>query len=150
MALAQEPTATALGTMAKVADAPNADPSFSTSNEDSGRLAFETGGSTFMVNYPFVYPSAKENAPDVFKNMEAARYPRVVADMPSKPPLGGIILGVSAFSNNKPAGFRGDQVPDPARRTSSRSRPPAGLPPVDREPLRGRSRSRRYTPASRT
>jgi multiple sugar transport system substrate-binding protein len=104
-ALDPEPTGTALATMATLARAPFGDSSFSTSNEDSGRLAFETGGSSFMVNYPFVYPSAKENAPDVFKNMEAARYPRVVDDIPSKPPLGGIILGVSAFSNSKDQAF---------------------------------------------
>lgn len=104
-ALAPDPTATALATMATLARGPFADSSFSTSDEDSGRLAFETGGSSFMVNYPFVYPSAKENAPDVFKNIKAARYPRVVEDIPSKPPLGGIILGVSAFSNHKDESF---------------------------------------------
>ena len=129
VALAEEPTAKALGTMAKVADAPNADPSFSTSNEDSGRLAFETGGSTFMVNYPFVYPSAKENAPDVFKNMEAARYPRVDPGMPSKPPLGGIILGVSAFSNNKDAAFEAAKcLAQPQNQVEIAAA--AGLPPV--------------------
>ena len=105
VALAQEPTATALGTMAELANSSFADPSFSTSNEDSARLAFESGGSSFMINYPFVYPSAKENAPDVFKNIAAARYPRVVPNMPSKPPLGGIILGVSSFSKNKRPAF---------------------------------------------
>ena len=105
VALEEGPTAKALGTMARVADAATADPSFSTSNEDSGRLAFETGGSTFMLNYPFVYPSAKGNAPDVFKNMKAARYPRVDPGIPSKPPLGGIILGVSSFSQHKPEAF---------------------------------------------
>ena len=29
------------------------------------------GGSAFMLNYPFVYPSAKDNAPDIFKQMAA-------------------------------------------------------------------------------
>ena len=36
-----------------------------------------------MINYPFVYPSAKENAPDVFKQMEAAKFPAVVEGEPS-------------------------------------------------------------------
>ena len=51
-----------------------------------------------MINYPFVYPSAKENAPDVFKVMKAAKYPQVDPSLPSTPPLGGINLGVSAYS----------------------------------------------------
>ena len=105
VALEPQATDTALGTMAELANSPYADPSFSTSTEDSARLGFESGSSAFMLNYPFVYPSAKENAPEVFKNLGAARYPRVVDDIPSEPPLGGIILGVSAFSNHKPEAF---------------------------------------------
>ena len=62
-------------------------------------MAFEAENSNFMINYPFVYPSAKENAPDVFKNMGAAKYPAVVEGQESRPPLGGINIGVSSFSN---------------------------------------------------
>ena len=58
-----------------------------------------------MINYPFVYPSAKENAPDVFKQMGAAIYPAIDADKPRRPPLGGINLGVSAFSEHKDLTF---------------------------------------------
>jgi multiple sugar transport system substrate-binding protein len=105
VALAPDPTATALGTMAELANSPYADPSLSTSTEDSARLAFESGNSAFMLNYPFVYPSAEANAPEIFKNMGAARYPAISSEMPSKPPLGGIILGVSAFSNYKDQAF---------------------------------------------
>jgi multiple sugar transport system substrate-binding protein len=54
-----------------------------------------------MVNYPFVYTSAKENAPDVFKNMGVATFPKVDEDKEAKPPLGGINIGVSAFSDKK-------------------------------------------------
>ena len=39
-------------------------PNLTTSNEDTARLGFEAGNSTFMINYPFVYPSAKANAPE--------------------------------------------------------------------------------------
>jgi len=95
----------ALGTMVELADSPYADPSMSTSDEDTSRLAFETGTAAFMLNYPFVYPSAKDNAPDIFKNMEAAPYPRVDANRPSAPPLGGINLGVSSYSENKEESF---------------------------------------------
>ena len=58
-----------------------------------------------MLNYPFVYPSAKENAPDVFKNLGEALYPRVDPNRPSAPPLGGINLGVSSYSEHKEEAF---------------------------------------------
>ena len=58
-----------------------------------------------MVNYPFVYPSAKENAPDIFKQLGEARYPRVDTSIPSAPPLGGINLAVSSFSEHKDEAF---------------------------------------------
>lgn len=106
-AVALDPAATekALGLMVQLADSPYADPAMSTSNEDTARLSFESGDSAFMLNYPFVYPSAKENAPDVFKQIAAAPYPRVDATMPARPPLGGINLGVSSFSDNKDEAF---------------------------------------------
>ena len=91
----------ALGLMVELANSEAADPSQSTSNEDTSRLSFEAGSSSFMINYPFVYPSAKENAPDVFKNLGEALYPRVDANRPSAPPLGGINLGVSSYSEHK-------------------------------------------------
>jgi multiple sugar transport system substrate-binding protein len=105
LVLEQEPTERALSVMGRLSTSEAADPSITTSNEDTARLAFESGSSAFMINYPFVYPSAKENAPDVFKTMKAARYPRVEPDIPSAPPLGGINLGVSAFSENPDLAF---------------------------------------------
>jgi len=105
VALAPEPTKLALATMGRLANSPAASADISTSTEDSARLAFESGDSTFMINYPFVFPSAKENAPDVFRTMAAAKYPRVRPDVESHPPLGGINLAVSAFSQNKDLAF---------------------------------------------
>jgi multiple sugar transport system substrate-binding protein len=103
--LAEEPTLRALEVMGQLSQSEAADPAITTSEEDPGRLAFEAGSSAFMINYPFVYPSAKENAPDIFKVMKAAKYPQIDADTPSAPPLGGINLGVSAFSKNKDLAF---------------------------------------------
>src|SRR6266542_1248567 len=42
-----------------------ADPSLSVQQEDQSRLAFESGDAAFQVNYPFIYPSAQQNAPDL-------------------------------------------------------------------------------------
>ena len=104
-ALDPEPTRAALEVMRTVARPPFADPSQPTQAEDEGRLSFETGGPSFMVNYPFIYPSAKENAPDVFENIGAARFPSVSDSEPSAPPLGGLNLAVGAYSEHKAESF---------------------------------------------
>ncbi len=96
--LEQGPTEEAIATMAEFAGSPVAPPNVDTSTEDTARLGFEAGEASFMINYPFVYPSAAENAPDVFEQIAATKYPAVVEGEPSRPPLGGINLGVSAFS----------------------------------------------------
>jgi multiple sugar transport system substrate-binding protein len=98
-------TERALRTMGEVAGSQAAAANIDTSQEDSARLGFESGNSSFMVNYPFVHPSAKENAPEVFRNMGVAKYPKVVRELESKPPLGGINVGVSAFSKKKDLAF---------------------------------------------
>ena len=103
--LEEGPTERALEVMGKFGRSSTAPPDIDTSTEDTARLSFEAGDSAFMLNYPFVYPSAKENAPDVFKQMAAARYPAVDAGKPSRPPLGGINLGISAYSANKDLAF---------------------------------------------
>jgi multiple sugar transport system substrate-binding protein len=99
--LQQEPTERALEVMGKLSTSDAADPAITTSEEDPARLAFEAGSAAFQINYPFVYPSAQENAPDIFKVMKAAKYPAVDPGTPSAPPLGGINLGVSAYSENQ-------------------------------------------------
>ena len=82
-----------------------------------------------MINYPFVYPSAKEKAPDVFKVMKAAKYPAIDEGIPSAPPLGGINLGVSAFSQNQDLAFEAIEClikPENQLATATAG----GLPPV--------------------
>jgi multiple sugar transport system substrate-binding protein len=89
----------------QLARSPAADPSLGVQMEDQNRLAFETGEAAFELNYPFVYPSAQQNAPALAKQMGWAEYPRVDADRPSRPPVGGIDLAVSAFSPHKQQAF---------------------------------------------
>jgi multiple sugar transport system substrate-binding protein len=103
--LEQGPTEKALAVMGRLANSSAAPPGLSTSDEDSARLGFEAGESAFMTNYTFAYASAKEEAPDIFKNMGFARFPRVDASVPSKPPLGGFNLAVSSYSKNKDVDF---------------------------------------------
>ncbi|HSK50259.1 MAG TPA: ABC transporter substrate-binding protein [Solirubrobacterales bacterium] len=103
--LAEGPTTKALEVMGRLADSSAAPANLSTSDEDSARLGFEAGESAFMTNYTFAYASAQSEAPEVGKEMGAARFPRVDPGRPSKPPLGGFNLAVSAFSENKDVAF---------------------------------------------
>ena len=103
--LRQAPTEKALEVMGRLANSSAAPPSLSTSDEDSARLGFEAGESAFMTNYTFAYASAQAEAPDIGKEMGFARFPRVDASKPSKPPLGGFNLAVSSFSKNKDVDF---------------------------------------------
>ena len=103
--LAEEPTKQALSILGRLSNSPVAAPNITTSTEDTARLGFEAGNSAFQINYPFVFPSAKENAPKVFEQMGVAQYPAVEAGQESKPPIGGINIGVSAFSEHKEQAF---------------------------------------------
>ena len=103
--LPEGPTDEALAVMGRLGNSPGAAPDIDTSTEDTARLGFEAGDSAFMVNYTFAYASAQANAPDVAKNMGFAKYPRVVPSEPSRPPLGGFNLGVSAFSDHPEEAF---------------------------------------------
>jgi multiple sugar transport system substrate-binding protein len=103
--LDKAPTEKALGIIGRLSHSPVAPANITTANEDSARLGFEAGNSAFQINYPFVYPSAKENAPDIFKQMGAAQYPAVDDEHPAKPPIGGINIGVSAYSKHKAEAF---------------------------------------------
>jgi multiple sugar transport system substrate-binding protein len=105
LALPAGPTTRTLETLRRVATSPAADPALSTAQEDDARLAFETGDSSFMVNYTFVWPSAQENAPQVAANMGWARWPRVNPDEPSHVTVGGINIGVGAYSKQPELAF---------------------------------------------
>ncbi len=103
--LEKAPTEKALGIVGRLSRSDIAPTNLTTANEDSARLGFEAGNSAFQINYPFVYPSAKSNAPKIFAQMGAAQYPAVEAGKPAKPPIGGINIGVSAYSKHKDLAF---------------------------------------------
>ena len=71
-------TSRALAVMNALATSPAADPALSTADKDQARLAFETGKASFMVNYTYVWASARQDAPQVFRHMGWARWPAVV------------------------------------------------------------------------
>ena len=75
-----------------------------TNQEDQARLGFEAGRSVYELNYTFIYPSAAA-IKGFQKKIGWARYPRTVADKPSRPPLGGINIGVGAYTEHPQLAF---------------------------------------------
>ena len=96
---------TAARIMKTLATSKAGDPSISAEKEDQNRIAFESGNAAFEVNYPFIYPSAKEGAPQIFKNLAWKPYPAVDAQHPAKAPIGGINWGVGAYTKHPAEAF---------------------------------------------
>lgn len=85
-------------------------PDFTTSNEGTslGAMFPEEGPGEFMTNWTFVYknyegivggPGGPADEAE-FEDLGWARYPQTVAGEESAPPVGGINIGVGAFSEN--------------------------------------------------
>ena len=84
-----------------------ADPALSTTDEEAGRAAFQGAQGGYMVNWAYIYGAAQEAVAAgtldkaVLDDIGWGRYPRVDANAPSRPPLGGINMGIGAFSKHK-------------------------------------------------
>ena len=108
------PATKALTIMKRLATSAAADPSLSVQMEDQNRLAMESGTAAFEINYPFVYPSMQTNNPKVKTyngkslrdNFKYAPYPRVDANTPSKPSIGGNDLAISRYSQHSTMAFK--------------------------------------------
>jgi len=105
VSLAPEPTHRALEIMHRLATSSVADPGLATAREDQGRLAFEQGSPSFMLNYTYVWPSAHADAPAVAAHMGWARWPAVIPGRPSRVTLGGINLGIGAYTRHPKLAF---------------------------------------------
>lgn len=94
----------------QLADSPAAQPDFSVSNEGTslGQMFPADGAGEFMTNWTFVYKNyeglvGKAGGPadeEQFKDLGWARYPATVEGEESKPPIGGIDIGVGAYSEH--------------------------------------------------
>jgi multiple sugar transport system substrate-binding protein len=84
-----------------------ANPALSTTDEEAGRAAFQSAQGGYMVNWAYIYGAAQEAVAAgtldraVLDDIGWGRYPRVDAGTPSRPPLGGINLGIGAFGKHK-------------------------------------------------
>jgi multiple sugar transport system substrate-binding protein len=74
------------------------DPDLPVSNEGTAESSFSGDSGGFMVNWTYIYLSYAEDLGD---DLGWARYPRTVEGEPSKPPTGGINIGVGAYSDHK-------------------------------------------------
>lgn len=85
--------------IAALAASPAAEPDLSVSNEGTvlGPLGSERGG--FMVNWTFAFNNYAGG--DVADDLGWARYPQTVEGEQSRPPTGGINVGVSPYGSNK-------------------------------------------------
>jgi multiple sugar transport system substrate-binding protein len=102
-------TLRALQVMKTFATAGVTSPSFPNAIEDDVRLAFQTGGGAFELNWPYVYASMQSDAPDLAKNVAWAPYPAIDASTPARTTIGGSNMAVSAFSRYPAQAFEAVQ-----------------------------------------
>lgn len=97
--------------MGKIGSTGVGGPQLSNLDENASMLEFQSDDGGFMVNWPFIYAATKASVDEgvldqsVLDDIGWALYPRVDASQESKPPLGGINLGVGAFSKNQDLAF---------------------------------------------
>ena len=90
----------------KLASSKAAQPDLTTSNEGTSLGQMFAGAGEFMMNWTFVYQNYKslidtgDITEDDFTDLGWARYPETVEGEESKPPIGGIDIGVGAFSKH--------------------------------------------------
>ena len=123
------PTRQALGVIQRLARSPVADPGLAAATETETRQAFLAGTAAFALTYPPLYAAARADAPELVGDLGWARYPAVVAGRPSRPPLGGVNLGVSSSSRHPDEAFAAAAClrgPDNQRLAATRG----GVPPT--------------------
>ena len=76
-------------------------PTVSVVQRGHGGLDLRRGHGSFMVNWTYIFHNYDETAPDVAKDIGYTRYPQTVEGEESRPPYGGIGIGVSEYSDHK-------------------------------------------------
>jgi multiple sugar transport system substrate-binding protein len=106
LGLDSEPAVRAAEVMRMVADSGQAGAAFSTENESASAAEFEGENGGFMVNWPFIYAQAVSGVEGgtldqaVLDDYGWTLWPQVIEGEPSAPPLGGIDLGIGAYSED--------------------------------------------------
>jgi multiple sugar transport system substrate-binding protein len=101
LTVADEPGQLASGVIEKLASSPAAPADLSVSNEGTAGATFGSDAGSFMVNWTYIFHNYDETDPDVAEDIGYTRYPQTVAGQESRPPYGGIGIGVSEYSDDK-------------------------------------------------
>jgi len=70
------------------------------SNEGTAGATFGGPTGSFLVNWTYIFHNYDKTAPDVAKDIGYTMYPETVAGQASRPPYGGIGIGVSKYSSH--------------------------------------------------
>jgi multiple sugar transport system substrate-binding protein len=84
----------------KLAHSSAAPADLSVAQEGQAGSTFATPQGSFMVNWTYIYNSYEATDPGFNKDIGYTRYPETVQGEPSRPPYGGIGVGVSKYSNH--------------------------------------------------
>jgi multiple sugar transport system substrate-binding protein len=77
-----------------------APPDLSIAQEGQAGSAFGAPNGAFMVNWTYIWHNYDATQPDVAKDIGYTMYPETVQGQPSRPPYGGIGIGVSSYSDH--------------------------------------------------
>ena len=84
----------------KLAHSRAAPADLSVAQEGQAGGTFGSDQGAFMVNWTYIWTNYDSTQPEVKDDLGFARYPQTVAGEESRPPYGGIGVGVSAFSDH--------------------------------------------------
>jgi multiple sugar transport system substrate-binding protein len=93
--------------ISKLAGSPASSPAVSTAQETESLATFVRPDGGFLVIWPYIF--ADPSTEGLRNDIGWTRYPRTVADRPSAPPLGGINLAVSSFSEHQDLAYQAAQ-----------------------------------------
>ncbi|WP_188113299.1 extracellular solute-binding protein [Nocardioides humilatus] len=91
----------AAGVISELASSSAAPADMSVAQEGQAGATFGGDTGAFMVNWTYIWTNYDATQPDVKKDLGFARYPQTVAGEESRPPYGGIGIGVSAYSDHE-------------------------------------------------
>jgi multiple sugar transport system substrate-binding protein len=92
---------TAAKIIEKLAGSTAAPADLSVSNEGTAGGTFGGPQGAFMVNWTYIWTNYDKTQPEVKKDLGYARYPESTKGEASRPPYGGIGVGVSQYSRHK-------------------------------------------------
>ena len=84
----------------KLARSSAAPADLSVAQEGQAGGTFGSSAGAFLTNWTYIWTAYDESQPEVKKDLGFARYPQTVEGEESRPPYGGIGVGVSAYSDN--------------------------------------------------